>query len=116
MIDGQTQLVDLIGWPVEHTLSPVMHNAAFDALGLNWHYVPLPVRPGQIEAGVRGLAALNFRGVNVTVPHKQAVIPLLDTIAPSAQKIGAVNTLLIGQRDDQPGSAEQHRSDGPLYL
>jgi len=101
MIDGQTQLVGLIGWPVEHTLSPVMHNAAFDVLGLNWRYIPLPVLPGQIEAGIRGLAALNFRGVNVTVPHKQAVIPLLDSIVPSAQEIGAVNTVLIGRQDDQ---------------
>jgi shikimate dehydrogenase len=111
MIDSKTTLVGLIGWPVEHSLSPVMHNAAFDALGLNWRYVPLPVRPGQIEAGIRGLAALNFRGVNVTVPHKQAVIPLLDSIAPSAQEIGAVNTILIGQRDDQPAIISGFNTD-----
>jgi shikimate dehydrogenase len=103
MIDGRTQLVGLIGWPVEHTLSPAMHNAAFDSLGLNWRYVPLPVRPGQVEAAVRGLPALGFRGANVTVPHKQAVIPALDSVAPNAKALGAVNTLVVGwSKDDRP--------------
>ena len=97
-IDGHTQLVGLIGWPVEHSLSPAMHNAAFDALGLNWRYVPLPVVPGQVEVAVRGLAALGFRGANVTVPHKQAVMPVLGPVGPSARQLGAVNTLLIGRR------------------
>jgi len=100
MIDGHTQLVGLIGWPVEHSLSPAMHNAAFDALGLNWRYVPLPVEPGQVEAAVRGLAALGFRGANVTVPHKRAVMPALDFIASDAQALGAVNTLVVGRRVD----------------
>ncbi len=100
MIDGHTQLVGVIGWPVEHSLSPVMHNAAFDALGLNWRYVPLPVPPGQVEAAVKGLAALGFRGANVTVPHKQAVMPALNSIAPNARILGAVNTLVIGRRTD----------------
>ena len=98
LIDGHTQLVGLIGWPVEHSLSPAMHNAAFDALGLNWRYVPLPVVPGQVEVAVRGLAALGFRGANVTVPHKQAVMPVLGPVGPSARQLGAVNTLLIGRR------------------
>lgn len=100
MIDGHTQLVGLIGWPVEHSLSPMMHNAAFDALGLNWRYVPLPVPPGQVEAAVRGLTALSFRGANVTVPHKQAVMPVLDSIASNVTTLGAVNTLIIGRRED----------------
>jgi shikimate dehydrogenase len=103
MIDGRTQLVGLIGWPVEHTFSPAMHNAAFDSLGLNWRYVPLPVRPGHVEAAVRGLPALGFRGANVTVPHKQAVMPALDSIAPNATALGAVNTLVVGwSEDDRP--------------
>jgi shikimate dehydrogenase len=100
MIDGQTELVGLIGWPVGHSLSPVMHNAAFDALGLNWRYVPLPVPPGSLEAAVRGLVALGFRGANVTVPHKQAVMPLLDVVSDTAVELGAVNTLVIKRRDD----------------
>jgi shikimate dehydrogenase len=99
-IDGRTQLVGLIGWPVEHSLSPVMHNAAFDALGLNWRYVPLPVPPGQVEVAVRGLAALGFCGANVTVPHKRAVMPVLGSIGSSASALGAVNTLVIGRRAD----------------
>lgn len=97
MIDGSTQLVGVLGWPVEHSLSPIMHNAAFEALGVPWCYVPLPVPRGQIEAAVRGLAALGFRGANVTVPHKEAVLPLLDAVAPDAHALGAVNTLLIGR-------------------
>jgi shikimate dehydrogenase len=99
-IDGHTRLVGLIGWPVEHSLSPAMHNAAFDALGLNWRYVPLPVPPGQVEPAVRGLAALGFCGANVTVPHKRAVMPVLGSIGPSASALGAVNTLVIGRRAD----------------
>jgi shikimate dehydrogenase len=99
-IDARTQLVGLVGWPVEHSVSPAMHNAAFGAMGLNWCYVPLPVPPGQIAAAVRGLGALGFRGANVTVPHKQAVIPALDSIAPNARELGAVNTLVIGRRED----------------
>jgi len=100
MIDGHTKLVGLIGWPVEHSLSSTMHNAAFDALGLNWRYVPLPVEPGQVEAAVRGLVALGFRGANVTVPHKQAVMPALHSISPDARALGAVNTLVIGRDAD----------------
>jgi len=95
MIDGRTQLVGLLGWPVEHSLSPAMHNAAFDNLGLNWRYLPLPVPPGQVGAAVRGLAAMGFRGANVTVPHKLEVMAALDSIAPDAQALGAVNTIVI---------------------
>ncbi len=99
-IDGSTQLVGLIGWPVEHSLSPVMHNAAFQALGLPWCYLPLPVPPGQVEAAVRGLAALGFRGANVTVPHKRSVRLVLNSVGASAMALGAVNTVVIGYRAD----------------
>jgi len=97
-IDGHTQLIGLIGWPVEHSLSPLMHNAAFEDLGMNWRYLPLPVPPGQVETAVRGLAALGFRGANVTLPHKRAVISVLDSIDPHAAALGAVNTLVVGRR------------------
>ena len=100
MIDGHTQLVGLIGWPVAHSLSPAMHNAAFDALGLNWRYVPLPVMPGRVKVAVRGLAALGFRGANVTVPHKQAVMPALNIVTSNVRVLGAVNTLVVGRRAD----------------
>jgi shikimate dehydrogenase len=99
MTDGKTQLVGLIGWPVEHSVSPAMHNAVFAALGLNWHYVPLPVRPEQVKTAVRGLSALGFRGANVTVPHKQAVMHYIDEVTDTAKAIGAVNTIVVqGER------------------
>jgi shikimate dehydrogenase len=91
-IDGTTKLVGLLGWPVEHSLSPRMQNAAFSALGLDWAYVPLATRSKRLEDAVRGLAALGFAGANVTAPHKLAVAELCDTDVPS------VNTLVV--RDD----------------
>ena len=94
-IDGKTQLIGLIGWPVSHSFSPAMHNAAAAALGLNWVYLPLPVRPQDVGSALSGLSALGFRGVNITVPHKQAVMPFLDRIEDGARVIGAVNTIHI---------------------
>ena len=88
-------MVGLIGWPVEHSLSPTMHNAAFAALGLEWAYVPLPVRPEDVEPALKGLAALNFVGANVTVPHKQAVMRHIDELSDAARITGAVNTIHI---------------------
>jgi shikimate dehydrogenase len=76
-----------------------MHNAAFASLGLDWAYVPLPVYPDHIGEAMRGLLAMGFAGANVTVPHKQAVLPHLDDIAEDALVIGAVNTIVV--RDDQ---------------
>lgn len=95
MIDGQTQLVGLIGWPTAHSLSPAMLNAAFAATGLNWCYVPLPVPPDRLEAAVRGLAALGFRGANVTAPYKRSILPLLNCVDPRGRALGAVNTLIV---------------------
>lgn len=94
-ITSKTHLIGLIGWPVGHSHSPAMHNAAAAALGLDWAYVPLPVRPEALVSALGGLAALGFRGVNVTVPHKEAVLPYLDAVYPVAQVIGAANTLVI---------------------
>jgi shikimate dehydrogenase len=116
MIDGKTQLVGLIGWPVEHSLSPAMHNAAFKAVGLNWRYLPLPVRPGQLEAAVRGLAALNFRGANVTVPHKAAVIPLLESSSENVAALGAANTLLFGRSDDGTPTVSGFNTDETGFI
>lgn len=92
-ITGRTSLVGLIGWPVEHSLSPAMHNAAFFKLGLDWAYVPLPVHPSNVRQALQGLAALGFVGVNVTVPHKQAVIRYMDELSDAARITGAVNTI-----------------------
>jgi len=88
-ISGATRLVGILGWPVEHSLSPRMQNAAFTALGLDWLYVPLPTPPERLEEAVRGLVALGFAGANVTAPHKLAVARLCETDAPS------VNTLVV---------------------
>lgn len=94
-INGQTMLVGVIGWPVSHSLSPAMHNAAAAALGLDLAYVPLPVATTEVGAAVRGLRALGFLGANVTIPHKQAVLPLLDEVDDAARAIGAVNTIAV---------------------
>ena len=101
--------VGLIGWPVEHSLSPVMHNAAFRALGLGWRYELLPVPPVQLDAALADLNAGDFGGANVTVPHKSAVMAYLDEIDDAARSIGAVNTIavqgnrLLGHNTDAAG-------------
>jgi shikimate dehydrogenase len=93
-ISGKTKICALIGDPVEHTMSPAMHNAAFKKLGLDYLYIPLRVAPGELPQAVAGLKALNVAGFNVTIPHKVAVMPLLAGLDPLAEKIGAVNTVV----------------------
>ena len=108
MIDQQTQLYGVIGYPLGHTLSPVMHNAAFRALGLNAVYLAFETR--DLPEALAGMKALNIRGLSVTIPHKAAVIPLLDEVDELAGKIGAVNTItnrggrLIGTNTDALGA------------
>ena len=94
-IRGTTTLVGLLGWPTSHSLSPRMQNAAFSALGLDWAYVPLPTPPERLAEAVRGLQAVGFAGANVTIPHKQAVIPLCDELDEIALAAGSVNTLVF---------------------
>jgi shikimate dehydrogenase len=88
-VSGATRLVGLLGWPVEHSLSPRMQNAAFEAAGLDWLYVPLPTPPDGLQDALTGLAALGFAGANVTTPHKLEVARLLAAGVPS------VNTILV---------------------
>jgi shikimate dehydrogenase len=108
-ICGKTKICALIGDPVEHTMSPVMHNAAFEKLGLDYIYIPFRVKPEQLTQAVAGLRALNVRGFNVTIPHKVSITPLLDSLDPLAAKIGAVNAvvnnagLLQGYNTDSEG-------------
>ena len=110
-ISGKTSLVGLIGWPVTHSLSPRMHNAAFAELGLDWAYVPLPVQPDDVEQALKGLAALNFVGANVTVPHKQAVIRYMDELSDAARITGAVNTIQLKE-----GKFEGYNTDAIGFL
>ncbi len=93
-ITGKTRVTGLFGYPVEHTLSPAMHNAAFDHLGLDYRYLPFLVHPDSLREAVEAVRALNFSGVNVTVPHKEKVIPFLDEVNEEARFIGAVNTVV----------------------
>lgn len=93
-ISGKTKLCALIGDPVEHSLSPAMHNAAFQYLGLNYVYLAFKVEKGRLREAIAGVKALNIRGLNVTKPLKIDVIPLLDDLHESASKVGAVNTIL----------------------
>ena len=106
---GKTKVLGILGCPVAHSLSPAMQNAALKAAGLNFLYVPLPTAPENLAAAVMGLRAMNFRGFNVTIPHKTSIMTLLDKIDDSAKSIGAVNTVvndngqLIGYNTDADG-------------
>lgn len=95
MITGKTKKIGIIGWPVGHSLSPAMHNAALADAGLDYVYVPLPVQPGQLKEAVAGLSALGFSGANVTIPHKVEVMQYLDDVDSTARSVGAVNTIVI---------------------
>lgn len=108
-VSGNTQIYGIIGCPIEHTKSPAMHNAAFEALGLPAVYVPFSVRPEDLGKATMSLRSMNISGINVTVPHKSAVIEFLDELDPIAKQIGAVNTIvqrnkkLYGYNTDGPG-------------
>ena len=95
MIKGTTKLLGVIGHPVEHSLSPAMHNAAISHLGVDFVYLPFPVKPGDLKAALAGFAAIGVRGFNITIPHKQAILPLLSSVSPIARSIGAVNTVYL---------------------
>lgn len=92
-IKGSTNIVGLIGHPVEHSFSPPMHNAAFDKLGMDYAYVAFDVNPHDLQSAVEGAKALNIKGFNVTIPHKIEVMQFLDEIDEIAALIGAVNTI-----------------------
>ena len=108
-ITGTTRITGLFGYPVEHTLSPVMQNAAFLHCGLDYCYLPFSVRPESLRNAVEAIRALSFRGVNLTVPHKEAAIPFMDRMDEEASAIGAVNTItnhnnvLTGHNTDGKG-------------
>jgi shikimate dehydrogenase len=93
VIGGRTALYGIVGWPVGHSLSPAMQNAAFAFLGLDAAYLALPVEPGSLETALQGAHALGFQGLNVTIPHKQAAAAACLALDPVATACGAANTL-----------------------
>jgi shikimate dehydrogenase len=116
-INAHTQFCGVIGNPVEHSLSPAIHNAAFQKLGLNFVY--LAFRVEAIGDAIKGLRALgNFRGASVTIPHKVAAVPFLDSVEPTARHIGAINTIvavsgtLTGYNTDATGALRALREGG----
>lgn len=118
MIGGATKVVGLIGDPIEHSLSPRMHNAAFRYMNLDYVYVPFRVREKDLKNAVNGALALNLKGFNVTIPHKVSIIKYLNRIDSTARKIGAVNTVikkdgeLFGYNTDGLGALEALRQEG----
>jgi shikimate dehydrogenase len=110
-LTAHTALVGLLGWPVHHSISPAMQNAAFRALNLDWAYLPLAVPPESLRDALTGLKALGFRGANVTIPHKEQAILGLDEITPEARSLGAVNTLVVSD-----GKLVGHNTDVAGFL
>lgn len=110
-ITGRTKVVGVIGWPVAHSLSPPMHNAAFAALGLDWVYVAFPVHPQAVAAAVKGVTGLGLVGINVTIPHKQAVVEHVDELDQTAADLQTVNTI-----HNADGRLKGYNTDGPGLL
>lgn len=94
-ITGKTDVYAILGHPVEHSLSPAMQNAEFERLGIDSIYIPAPVHPDNLEMSLKGMVAAGVVGFNVTIPHKQAVMPFLDEISDDAALVGAVNTIKV---------------------
>lgn len=110
-ITGKTRVAALFGYPVEHTLSPVMQNAAFDHLGLDCCYLPFSVSPGSLKQAVESIRTLSFLGANLTIPHKEAVMPFLDVLDKEAAAIGAVNTIV-----NREGKLTGYNTDGKGFM
>ena len=109
-VDATTHLVGVIGWPVEHSLSPIIHNTAFIALDMDWVYLPLPVAPGRLRDALGGLGPLGFAGANVTMPHKSESAEIADVLSDDARLLHAVNTLVVG-----PAGLAGHNTDAPGF-
>jgi shikimate dehydrogenase len=110
--DAATRPAGILGWPVDHSLSPPMHNAAFAALGLNWAYLAFPVPPARLDEAVRGLAAAGVGGLNVTIPHKRAVLRSCSGLSPACEAVGAANTLV----PDGEGGFRGENTDAAGFL
>ena len=122
ILTGHTRIVGVIGDPIEHSRSPQMHNAAFAKAGLDYVYVPFHVRPNDLADAIAGFKATNIVGINVTLPHKQAVIRHLTSISREAELIGAVNTLTFvngeihGDNTDAPGVLKALEENGNMSV
>jgi shikimate dehydrogenase len=101
-------LAGVMGWPIAHSRSPKIHNYWFARYGVEGAYVPLPVEPGKLETALRALPALGFSGCNLTIPHKEAALAFLDSVDPAAQRIGAVNCVVV----DKAGALIGRNYDG----
>jgi shikimate dehydrogenase len=118
IISGKTRVCGVIGDPIEHTLSPIMHNAAFKALKLDFAFLVFKVKVADVEKAVSGMRALGIHGLNVTMPHKSAVINYLDEVDQAAKAIGSVNTILnkdgrlFGFNTDGVGALQALRENG----
>jgi len=116
-ITGETKITGIIGYPLTYTLSPSMHNRAFEVLDLNYKYLPFVVEEKDVKAAVEGIRALKIKGINVTMPHKEAVVEFLDELSDEAKIVGAVNTInndsgrLIGYSTDGAGFLRSLREE-----
>jgi shikimate dehydrogenase len=106
-ITGAARLAGIMGWPVAHSRSPLLHGFWLEETGIDGAYVPLPVRPADIEPALRALPILGFRGCNLTIPHKQTALQVADRVDPLARRIGAVNTIVVAE----DGSLEASNTD-----
>ncbi|MBK3799133.1 shikimate dehydrogenase [Azospirillum brasilense] len=107
-ISGKARLAGVMGWPIGHSRSPRLHGYWLEQYGIDGAYVPLAVPPDRIEQAMRALPALGFRGCNVTVPHKEAAYRTVDRLDATAKRMGAVNTIVVGE----DGSLEGRNTDG----
>jgi len=118
VLSGKTKVCGIIGDPIGHTMSPLMHNAAFTRMGIDYLYVPFRVKKEELSQAIAGMRALNIRGLNVTIPHKVAIMPLMDKLDGLAERIGAVNTVvnddgvLTGYNSDASGFLQALRAGG----
>jgi shikimate dehydrogenase len=119
-ITGRTRLAGIMGWPVAHSRSPALHNFWIEEHGIDGAYVPLPVRPEQLAEALRALPLFGFRGCNLTLPHKQMALSIVDRVEPLAHRIGAMNTVIVmpdgtleGRNTDVFGFRENLRERAP---
>ncbi|MBT4741505.1 MAG: shikimate dehydrogenase [Rhodospirillaceae bacterium] len=122
-LSGHAKLAGVMGWPISHSLSPRLHGYWLREHEIDGAYVPLPVAPNNLEHALRALPSLGFSGVNLTVPHKESALPIMDTVTDIARRIGAVNTVFVtddgkltGTNTDASGFMENLRLNALAWL